>query len=171
MITIKEQLELIQFPHEIKQHSSQFSLDSLNSFTNKFVKSLIAINGISNVQAAIDNDSNPNNPIINYLTCLMELGMLHELFYQSFASSNSIILNQRLEYLAWAINITVANNLKESGVQRIPSLENGHIYIYYTWNNMEIIIQRIMPIAKQIDGALPNEIRTFIENLIIEKLK
>ena len=30
--------------------------------------------------------------------------------------------------------------------------------------------QRIMPIASQTDGAMPNEVKTYIDNLIYEKL-
>lgn len=171
MTSISNQIDLLGFPSEIKQHSRLFSLEQLNAFTNMYVRTLIVNNGIPTVQAAIDNDSNPHNPVINYITSLMELGMLHELFHQSFASSNLSVLNQRLEYLAWAINISVANNLKDNGIKRIPSLADGQINIYYTWNNMEIIIQRILPIASQIEGAMPNEIKSFIDNLINEKLK
>lgn len=170
MNTISIQLEQLGFPPEIKQHSSLFSLENLNSFVSKYLDNMITSHGLRNVQSAIDSDSNPHNPIINYLTCIMELGMLHELYHQSFASANSTILNQRMEFLAWAINISVANHLKEKGIERIPSLGNGQINIYYSWNNMEIIIQRIMPIASQIDGAMPNEVKAYIDNLIYEKL-
>ena len=170
MSTLSNQIDLLGFPPEIKQHSSQFSLTSLNSFVSKYIDTMISKYGIRNVQSAIDSDSNPHNPVINYITCIMELGMLHELYHQSFASAKSTILNQRMEFLAWAINISVANHLKEKRIERIPSLGNGQINIYYSWDNMEIIIQRIMPIASQIDGAMPHEIQAFIDNLIYEKL-
>jgi hypothetical protein len=100
----------------------------------------------------------------------MELGILHELFNQSFASSNQTILNERLELLAWAINISVATELKLKGIRNIPSIANGNINVYYSWDNMEVIIQRIMPIAKQIDGAVPQEVGAYINNLISSKL-
>lgn len=171
MNALSNQLELLGFPPEIKEHISYFSLEKLDSFVDKYVSNMISNYDIRTVQSAIDSDSNPHNSIINFITCIMELGMLHELYYQSFASANSKILNKRMEFLAWAINISVANHLKEKGIQRIPSLGNGQINVYYSWNNMEIIIQRIMPIASQIDGAMPNEIQAFIDNLIKEKLK
>jgi len=170
MSELIKQLNLLGFPPEIKQHSSQFSLEKLNSFVSRYLDNMIASHGLRNVQSAIDSDSNPHNPVINYITCIMELGMLHELYHQSFASANSAILNQRMEFLAWAINISVANHLKEKGIERIPSLGEGQINIYYSWDNMEIITQRIMPIASQIDGAMPNEIKSYIDNLISEKL-
>ncbi|MCB1179391.1 MAG: hypothetical protein KDK36_17550 [Leptospiraceae bacterium] len=167
--SISFQIDSFGFPEEIKKQTEQFSLDKLNSFVKKYIEKMIAKFGIINVQSAIDLDSDPNNPVINYITCLMELGILHELFHQSFASNSLDILKSRMEYLAWAINITVANNLIENGVRNIPKLEN-EICIYYSWNNLKIIIQRIMPIAIQIDGAVPHEVRGFIHNLIAEKL-
>jgi len=171
MNAVTIQLEQLGFPPEIKRHFSHFSIENLNSFVSRYLENMIASHGLRNVQSAIDSDSNPHNPIINYITCIMELGMLHELYHQSFASANPTILNQRMEFLAWAINISVANHLKEKGIERIPSLGSGQINIYYSWNNMEIIIQRIMPIASQIEGAVPSEVRTYIDNLIYDKLE
>lgn len=171
MSNITYQLELLGFPPEIKQHASNLSLDKLNAFINKHISSLILKYGLPRVQSSIDSDNNPNSPVIKFITSLMEIGMLHELFHQSFASINSNVLNQRLEYLAWAINISVATNLKENGVMRIPAIANGQINIYYTWDNMEIIIRRIMPIASQIDGAVPDEVNGYIDNLINENLR
>jgi hypothetical protein len=100
----------------------------------------------------------------------MELGMLHELFNQSFASTNHTVLDQRMELLAWATNISVATELKTIGIKNIPSIANGNINIYYTWDNMETIIQRIMPIACQIQGAHSLEVASYIKNLINSKL-
>lgn len=171
MSTLSYQLGQLGFPPEIEQHASKFSLNKLDAFTSKYIVSLIDKYGIKTVQSAIDSDSNPHNSVINYLTCLVELGMLHELYHQSFASTNPKVLNQRMEFIAWATNIAVANNLKDNGVERIPSLGNGQIYIYYSWNNMEIIIRRIMPIVSQLEGAMSNEVQAYIDNLILEKLK
>jgi hypothetical protein len=53
---------------------------------------------------------------------------------------------------------------------RVPAMAGGSINIYYTWDNMEIIIQRIMPIASQIEGAVPHEVGSYINNLINSKL-
>jgi hypothetical protein len=170
MNTTDQQLNLLNFPLEISRHRGSFSITKLNTFTNKFVAKLITNKGLTNVQRAIDNDSNPYDPTINYLTCIMELGILHELFNQSFASSSQTILDERLELLAWAINISVATELKLMGIRNIPSIANGSINIYFTWNNMEIILQRIMPIANQIDGAVPHEVENYINNLISTKL-
>jgi hypothetical protein len=170
MNTTEQQLNLLNFPPDISRHRSSFSVVKLDAFTDKYITKLFRNNGLSAIQRAIDSDSNPNDPTINYLTCIMELGILHELFNQSFASSNQTVLNERLELLAWAINISVATELKLKGIRNIPSIANGNINIYYTWDNMEIIIQRIMPIAKQIDGAVPHEVGTYINNLISSKL-
>ena len=170
MNTTEQQLNLLNLTLEISRHRGSFSISKLNTFTNKYVEKLINNKGLSNVQRAIEYDSNPYDPTINYLTCIMELGILNELFNQSFASSNQTILNERLELLAWAINISVATELKLKGIRNIPSIANGKINIYYSWNNMEVIIQRIMPIAKQIDGAVPQEVGAYINNLISSKL-
>jgi len=170
MNTTEQQLNLLNFPLEISRHRGSFNISKLNTFTNKYVGKLINNKGLSNVQRSIDNDSNPYDPTINYLTCIMELGILNELFNQSFASSNQTVLNERLELLAWAINISVATELKLKGIRNIPSIANGNINIYYTWDNMEIIIQRILPIARQIEGAIPHEVGSYINNLINSKL-
>lgn len=170
MNTTEQQLNLLNFPMEISRHRSSFSISKLNTFTNKYIGKLINNKGLKNVQKAVDNDSNPYDPTINYLTCIMELGILHELFSQSFASSSQTILNERLELLAWAINISVATELKLRGMRNIPSIANGSINIYYSWDNMEIILQRIMPIARQIDGAVTHEVGAYINNLINTKL-
>jgi hypothetical protein len=170
MNTTEQQLNLLNFPLEISRHQSLFSVNKLNAFTSKYVQKLISNRGLANVQSAIDNDSNPYDPTVNYITCIMELGMLHELFNQSFASTNQTILGQRMEYLAWAINISLATELKLKGIKNIPAIANGSINIYYTWDNMEIIIQRILPIARQIEGAVPHEVESYINNLINSKL-
>jgi hypothetical protein len=170
MTNFHTQLDSLDFPPNINRHANLFSLDNLKEFTDKYVSKLIHKHGLSNVQAAIDNDNNPYDPVINYITCIAELGMLHELFYQSFASANSTVLNERLEYLAWAINISIANSLKSKGVVNIPSIANGQILIYFSWNNMEIIIQRIWSIANQISGAVPQEVEAYLNNLIQSKL-
>ncbi len=170
MNTTEQQLNLLKFPSEISRHRSSFSVNKLNAFTSKYIQKLISTSGLTNVQSAIDRDSNPYDPIINYITCIMELGMLHELFNQSFASTNQTTLGQRMEYLAWAINISLATELKLKGIKNIPAIASGSINIYYTWDNMEIIIQRILPIARQIEGAVPHEVGSYINNLINSKL-
>lgn len=170
MNTTEQQLNLLNFPPNISRHLSSFSVSKLNSFTSKYVTKLINNRGVSNVQRAIDNDSNQYDSTINYITCIMELGILHEFFNQSFASFNRTVLNQRLELLAWAINISLATELKLKGIKNIPSIANGNINIYYTWNNMEIIMERIMPIAQQIEGVDPHEVGLYINNLINSKL-
>lgn len=168
--SIKHQLDLLNFPPEISRHRNLLSIEKVNEFTNSYVSKLINKQGLSKVQSAIDNDSNPYDPVINYITCIMELGMLHELLHQSYAIANPSTLNERLEYLAWTINISVATDLKSKGILRIPSLANGSINIYYSWNNMEQIIKRILPIASQMDGAVPHEVNSYINNLIASKL-
>ncbi len=168
--SIKYQLDLLNFPHEISRHRNLLSIEKVNAFTNRYVSKLITKYSLSKVQSAIDNDSNPYDPVINYITCIMELGMLHELLHQSYAIENQLSLNERLEYLAWAINISVASDLKSKGILRIPSLANGNINIYYSWDNMEQIIKRILPIARQMDGAVHQEVSAYINNLISSKL-
>jgi len=170
MNTTEQQLNLLNFPPEISRHRSSFSVVKLDEFTRKYITKLVRNNGLSAIQRAIDSDSNPYDTIINYITCIIELGILHELYNQSFASANSTILNQRLELLAQAINISVATELKLQGIMRVPAIAGGSINIYYTWDNMEIIIQRIMPIASQIEGAVPHEVGSYINNLINSKL-
>jgi hypothetical protein len=170
MNTTEQQLNLLNFPPDISRHRSSFSVVKLDAFTHKYITKLFRNNGLPAIQRAIDSDSNPYDTIINYITCIMELGILHELYYQSFASANSTILNQRLELLAWAINISVATELKLQGIMRVPAIAGGSINIYYTWDNMEIIIQRIIPIANQIEGAVPHEVGAYINNLINSKL-
>ena len=169
IIEIERQIKSLEMHPEILRNSKSFSLSQLAEFTEKYVQKLINKYGLNKVQLAIDNDGNPRDPIINYITCLMEISMLHELFKQSFASSNNSVLSDRLEYLAWSVNVCVANNLKDSGVKRIPAL-SGNIYIYYTWDNMETIIERIYSIAAQIDGADPKEISSYIDGLIRNNL-
>lgn len=170
MNTTEQQLNLLNFPPDIYRHRSSFSVVKLDAFTSKYIAKLFFNNGLSEIQRAIDSDSNPYDTIINYITCILELGILHELYNQSFASDNSSILRQRLELLAWAINISVATELKSKGIMRLPAIAGGSINIYYTWDNMEIIIQRIMPIASQIEGAVPHEVGSYINNLINSKL-
>ena len=170
MNTTEQQLNLLNFPPDISRHRSSFSVVKLDAFTHKYITKLFRNNGLSAIQRAIDSDSNPYDTIINYITCIMELAILHELYNQSFASANSTILNQRLELLAWSINISVATELKSQGIMRVPAMAGGSINIYYTWDNMEIIIQRIMPIASQIEGAVPHEVGSYINNLINSKL-
>ena len=169
MNTTEHQLNLLNLPPHISHHRSSFCVVKLDAFTRKYITKLVRNNGLSDIQRAIDRDSNPDT-IINYITCIMELGILHELYNQSFASANSTILNQRLELLAVAINISVATELKLQGIIRLPAMDNGSINIYYTWDNMIIIIQRIMPIASHIEGALSNEVGSYINNLINSKL-
>ncbi len=168
--SISSQLNLLGFPDEIRRHSKLLSLEKVNSFTDLYVNKLITKYGSSKIQNAIDSDSDPHDPVINYITCIIELCMLHELLHQSYAIEDSITLSERMEYLAWAVNISVATNLKVKGIQRIPVLENGKIYIYYSWNNMEQIIERIWPIASQMDGAVPHEVEAYINGLIATKL-
>ncbi len=170
---INNQLLLLDFPPEIKRHNALFSTEKLIGFINQYISALINKYGIARVQSVIDTDNNPHDPVINYITWIMHLAMLHELFHQSFTSSNSSVLQERLEYLVWAINISVANILKIKGIERIPSLsrENGQINIYYSWNNLEIIIEKIMPIASWLDEAKPNEALVYIDNLIRDNLK
>lgn len=170
MTSIKQQLEILNFPLEISRHGDLLSIEKVNEFTNMYVSKLINKHGLPKVQSAIDNDSNPYDQVINYITCIMELGMLHELLHQSYAIANPTSLNERLEYLAWTINISVATDLKSKGILRIPSLANGSINIYYSWNNMEQIIKRILPIANQMDGAVRLEVQAYIDNLILQKL-
>jgi hypothetical protein len=166
---IQSQINNLKIPTEVVAFSEGFSLLKLSEFTEKYVKKLVNKYNIKLLQESIDNDSNPLNPVINYITCLMEIGILHELFKQSFATQNNSILNARLEFLAWAVNICVANNLKNIGIKRIPMLTGG-ICIYYTWDNMQNIINRIYPIAAQIDGADSKEIDAYINNLIEKNL-
>ena len=170
MNTTEEQLNLLNFPPEINGHRSLFATNKLNAFTSNYVNKLIINSGLVNVQRAIDNDINPYDPIINYITCIIELGMLNELFNQSFACSDQTVLRQRLELLAWMINISVATELKLKGIKNIPVIANGNINIYYSWDNMEIIIQRILPIARQIEGVNPVQFESYINNLINLKL-
>mgnify|MGYP000695847361 CR=1 FL=1 len=82
MNLLNNQLQLLNFPSEIAQHSNEFSTNELNVFTEKYVSHLISTFGLEKVQSSIDRDSNPNDPIINYITCLLELGMLNEFFHQ-----------------------------------------------------------------------------------------
>ena len=129
--TIKKQLDLLNFPPEISRHRNLLSIEKVNAFTDEYISKMINKHGLSKVQLAIDNDNNPYDPVINYITCIMELGMLHELFHQSYAITNPSSLNERLEYLAWTINISIATDLISKGILRIPSLANGSINIYY----------------------------------------
>jgi hypothetical protein len=170
MNTTEQQLNLLHFPADISRHRSSFSINLLNEFTGKYVQKLISNSGLANVQRAIDSDSDPYDPTINYITSIMILGMLHELFYQSFASNNQMVLAQRMELLAWAINISVATELKLIGIKNIPSILNGTVNIYYTWDNMETIIQTCMPIASQIEGTIPHEVGDYINDLISSRL-
>jgi hypothetical protein len=169
-MSISSQLDLLGLPSEISRHRKYLSFEKIQSFVNKYVNKLIGKYGLSSVQAAIDSDSSPYDPVINYITCIIELGMLHELFHQSYAINDSEILNERMELLAWAVNIAVATSLKSNGIKRIPALADGRILIYYSWNNMEKIINRIWPIASQIDGAVPEEVENYIDNLISTNL-
>lgn len=169
-MSISSQLDLLGFPSEISRHRKYLSLEKIQSFADKYVNKLIGKHGLSSVQAAIDSDSSPYDPVINYITCIIELEMLHELLHQSYAINDSEILNERMELLAWAVNIAVATSLKSNGIKRIPELADGRILIYYSWNNMEQIIKRIWPIASQIDGAVPEEVENYINNLISTKL-
>jgi hypothetical protein len=171
MTHFQTQLDLLEFPTDISRHRKLFSLDKLGEFTNKYISKLIQQFGLSKVQSAIDNDDNPYDPIINYITCLCELGMLHELFFQSFASTNETVLSERLEYLAWAMNISIANSPKSKGVAKVPSLANGQIHIYFTWDNMEILMQRIWPIASQITNIPAHEVEAYLANLIHSNFK
>jgi hypothetical protein len=168
--SISSQLDLLGFPSEIARHRKNLLIEKIYSFADKYVIKLINKFGISTVQAAIDSDSSLYDPVINYITCIMELGMLHELLHQSYAISNPEIMNERMELLAWAVNIAVATSMKSNGINRIPELADGKILIYFTWNNMEEIIKRIWPIASQIDGAVPAEVENYINNLISTKL-
>ena len=169
--SIVSQLYLMGNPEEMKQHMELFSIDKLNSFVDRYTSEMINKFGINKVQNSIDADNNPHDPILSYITCIMELGILHELFHQSYASSDEDILRKRLIFIVRSINIAVATNLKAKGLKRIPSLHMGEINIYYSWENMAQILGRILPVASQMKDAVPNEIQTYIDNLIIEKLK
>ncbi len=168
--SLTAQIDLLGFPNEISRHRKYLSLEKVYSFADKYVTKLIVKHGLSNVQSAIDSDSNPYDPVINYITCIIELGMLNELLNQSYAIADPEMLNERMELLAWAVNVSVASSLKSKGVRRIPALADGKILIYYSWDNMEQIIKRVWPIASQIDGAVPHEVENYIRNLITTKL-
>lgn len=170
MNTTEYQLDCLGFPPYLECHRKYFSIDNLNAFVSVFISKLISNLGFSAIQMEIDSDTEPSGPAVNYITCLMETGILHELFNQSFSSPSQTILDQRLEFLSQAINISVATELKLNGFKNIPSISNGEINIYFTWDNMEIIIQRIMPVAKQVFGAVPNEVRSYINDLIDSNL-
>jgi hypothetical protein len=171
MNSTEQQLTLLNFPTNISRHLNSFSVIQLNNFVNRFISKLIIHQGLNNVQIAIDKDDNPYDTTINYITSVMEVGILHELYNQSFSTANHTMLQERLELLAWAVNISVATELKLNGIMRIPAIAGGRINIYYTWDNMEIIIQRIMPVASQIHSADPQQVDSYINDLINSKLR
>jgi hypothetical protein len=160
------QLGLLHIPPRIYRHLDDFSIEKMNQFTDKYTSNLISNYGLVRVQRSIDFDNDPYDPIINYLTSLMQIAILHELFFQCFSSNNEEILSERLELLAWIVNISVATELKIKGVVRIPSIANGAVNIYYTWDNMEAIIRSIMPIINQIGEYYHEDIGNYINELI-----
>lgn len=166
---IDEQIQYCELPPELNIHYQKFNLKNLVDFTNRHIKNLIANHGVERVQITVDRDDNPRDPILMFITSLMEIGMIHEVFHQNFGSSNQSILSQRMEYLALAMNITIGNCLLEAGVKRIPKILNK-IYIYYTADNIDELGNRIWPIVSQIDGADPIEINNYINGLINRNL-
>jgi len=72
--------------------------------------------------------------------------------------------------LSWAINVSIANDLKYAGIKRIPTIKMGQTAIYYSIDLVEQLVKRVDHLTSQFDGAMPNEVQGLINNLIKTKL-
>jgi len=164
------QNELDNAVDRLKRHSSLISAKEVSLFTSKYINKMINKYGLAEVQKAVDIDNNPYNPITNYITSLFEISILEQAFRQNLASSDKTVHYERMWALSWAINVSIANDLKYAGIKRIPTIKMGQTAIYYSIDLVEQLVKRVDHLTSQFDGAMPNEVQGLINNLIKTKL-
>jgi len=157
----------IPFPRRIALQRHKCSLEKLNAFTRPSVKRLILTRGLAKVQKEIDEDQ--INFSVNYITALIEITIVKELYLQNMLTEDLEVLENRIIYVAEVTNTSVAFDLVDFGVLRIPMLSSG-VNQYYTWDNMQKIIDRVMPAVLTMLNSSPITVTNYIYSLIKERL-
>ena len=94
---------------------------------------------------------------------------MKELYLQNMLTEDLEVLENRIIYVAEVTNTSVAFDLVDFGVLRIPMLSSG-VNQYYTWDNMQKIIDRVMPAVLTMLNSSPITVTNYIYSLIKERL-
>jgi hypothetical protein len=165
------ELSNTKFSEEHKLFANLFSIQKVNAFTKPSIGRLISTRGLDLVQLEIDADD--LNYSINYISSLFEIAALKEMYFQNFLISDESKLIQRLEYVMIIINTSIAFDLSEMGVQRIPfiySILHGKRYLFYGQPQIDQLINRIAPKALQLADADSFSATMYITQLIKDNL-
>lgn len=158
----------IKFSQEHKLFAHLFSIEKVSAFTKPSISRLISIRGLDLVQLELDADV--INFSMNYITSLFEISALKEMHLQNFLISDESKLIQRLEYAMTIINTSIAFDLREMGVQGIPTIAHGEIDSFFGWSEIGQLINRIAPVALQMADADSFSATMYIRQLIKENL-
>ncbi len=161
---LTKQLMKVPFLCEINDNFNLCSIAKLNAFTEPSVRRLIKTRGLDSVQRDIDMDT--VNFSVNYLTALVEITILKECHLQNLLTDDVTEMNRRIRLVANITNYSVAFDLVENGVKRIPLLSNN-VNFCFRPSSLDVIINRVSPIIM----AMLQADRWTITNYIFELIK
>jgi hypothetical protein len=169
-MNLHRQLRSIGFPNELNSQIAILPIDLIESFVGSYVGKALNRYSFADIQSTLDSDD--NNAVIQYWTCIIEIGVFHTLHFGKLVVADREVHDMRVNLLAHALNFTLGKELKNRGFLRVPFIESEYepIHLYFKWDNVTIIIERVGGIASQFAGADKQNVESYISNLVHRNL-